>query len=209
MVNYYSQTQPNVYHKDAVLRSLREVQSMTDARHQRQCCCCHGAEVCQSIQTTKDVVWKRTWHVWSSKENSNQAKAGEGGNYWKLVRPIILLPTSQPVVGTDSVPPICSWFFWWSLVLVLPNSRVFVPCSGWQWPPDPSCLVGMLLGVLAHSPASLGGLFGLISPNQPGSFRKPENLVAWVSTSSFVSRNLGVRYVGSWILIERIMPSLG
>jgi hypothetical protein len=31
MVNYYSQTQPNVYHKDAVLRSLREVQSMTDA----------------------------------------------------------------------------------------------------------------------------------------------------------------------------------
>lgn len=30
MVNYYSQTQPNVYHKDAVLRSLREVQSMTD-----------------------------------------------------------------------------------------------------------------------------------------------------------------------------------
>ena len=65
MVNYYSQTQPNVYHKDAVLRSLREVQSMTDARHQPQCCCCHGAEVCQSIQTTKDVVWKRTWHVWS------------------------------------------------------------------------------------------------------------------------------------------------
>jgi hypothetical protein len=34
-------------------------------------------------------------------------------------------------------------------------------------------------------------------------------LVAWVSTSSFVSRNLGVRYVGSWILIERTMPSLG
>lgn len=36
MVEYYCQQRPNVYYKDAVLRSLREVQDMTEA------CAKHG-----------------------------------------------------------------------------------------------------------------------------------------------------------------------
>ena len=31
MVDYYCQPNPNLYHKDAVLRTLRELQSVTDA----------------------------------------------------------------------------------------------------------------------------------------------------------------------------------
>lgn len=34
MVDYYCQPNPNLYHKDAVLRTLRELQSVTDAGRQ-------------------------------------------------------------------------------------------------------------------------------------------------------------------------------